>query len=135
MNTLDQKINDHFQGLVVRKDLVKAVRGNAVVPSYVLEYLLGQYCATSDEASIQTGIETVREILRKHYVHRSAANKVRSEIGRNGRLKIIDRIEVDFIEKDGGRHEAKFENLGISKVLVDADTVKRNTKQIGRAHV
>ncbi len=128
MNTLDQKINDHFQGLVVRKDLVKAVRGNAVVPSYVLEYLLGQYCATSDEASIQTGIETVREILRKHYVHRSAANKVRSEIGRNGRLKIIDRIEVDFIEKDGGRHEAKFENLGISKVLVDADTVKRNTK-------
>ncbi|PKL50477.1 MAG: BREX system Lon protease-like protein BrxL [Candidatus Riflebacteria bacterium HGW-Riflebacteria-2] len=127
MNTLDQKINDHFQGLVVRKDLVKAVKGNAVVPSYVLEYLLGQYCATSDEATIQTGIETVREILRKHYVHRSEANLVRSEIARLGRLKVIDRIEVDFVD-DNGSHEASFENLGISKVLIDADTVKKNSK-------
>ena len=50
MNALDQKINTHFPGLVVRKDLVKAVKGNAIVPSYVLEYLLGQYCATDDEA-------------------------------------------------------------------------------------
>ena len=47
MNTLDQKINTHFAGLVVRKDLVKTVKGNAIVPTYVLEYLLGQYCATS----------------------------------------------------------------------------------------
>jgi ATP-dependent Lon protease len=57
MNQLDIKINEYFPGLVVRKDLVKAVKGNAIVPSYVLEYLLGQYCATSDETSIQTGIE------------------------------------------------------------------------------
>ena len=71
MSELDQKINQHFAGLVVRKDLVKAVKGNAIVPSYVLEYLLGQYCATNDEASIQSGIETVKDILRKHYVHRS----------------------------------------------------------------
>ncbi len=127
MNALDDKINEHFQGLVVRKDLVKTVKGNAIVPSYVLEYLLGQYCATSDEASIQTGIETVKEILRNHYVHRNEANLIRSEIARLGRLKVIDRIEVDFnAEKDV--HEAKFENLGISKVLIDPDTVKRNKK-------
>ena len=68
MSELDNKINEHFPGLVVRKDLVKIVKGNAIVPSYVLEYLLGQYCATSDEASIKTGIETVKEILRKHTV-------------------------------------------------------------------
>ena len=80
MNRLDQKINDHFSGLVVRKDLVKTVKGNAIVPTYVLEYLLGQYCATSDEASIQSGIETVREILRKHFVHRNEANLVKSTI-------------------------------------------------------
>ena len=61
MAVLDQKINDHFSGLVVRKDLVKTVKGNAIVPTYVLEYLLGQYCATNDEASIHSGIETVRE--------------------------------------------------------------------------
>ena len=65
MTALDDKINEHFAGLVVRKDLVKAVKGNAIVPSYVLEYLLGQYCATNDEASIETGIETVKDILCK----------------------------------------------------------------------
>ncbi|WP_419618636.1 anti-phage BREX system Lon protease BrxL, partial [Thiolapillus sp.] len=54
MNALDKKINEYFQGLVVRKDLVKAVKGNAIVPAYVLEYLLGQYCATNDEDSIQS---------------------------------------------------------------------------------
>ena len=71
MTPLDQKINQHFPGLVVRKDLVKTVKGNAIVPSFVLEYLLGQYCATADEATIQSGIESVKEILRKHYVHRN----------------------------------------------------------------
>ena len=54
MSDLNTKINAHFPGFVVRKDLVKAVKGNAIVPTYVLEYLLGQYCATDDEASIVT---------------------------------------------------------------------------------
>jgi ATP-dependent Lon protease len=92
MNNFDQKINQHFSGLVVRKDLVKTVKGNAIVPTYVLEYLLGQYCATSDEASIKSGIETVREILRLHYVHRNEANLVRSIIREKGRHKVIDKI-------------------------------------------
>ncbi|HLV31831.1 MAG TPA: anti-phage BREX system Lon protease BrxL, partial [Chitinispirillaceae bacterium] len=96
MNELDRKINEIFPGLVVRKDLVKTVKGNAIVPSYVLEYLLGQYCATSEEASIQSGIETVKDILRKHYVHRNEANFIRSEIARLGHLKVIDKISVDF---------------------------------------
>ncbi|MCU7858482.1 MAG: BREX system Lon protease-like protein BrxL, partial [Candidatus Thiodiazotropha sp. (ex Lucinoma kastoroae)] len=78
MASLNEKVNKYFPGLVVRKDLVKTVKGNAIVPTYVLEYLLGQYCATNDEASIQTGIETVKEILRKHYVHRNEAGLVRS---------------------------------------------------------
>ena len=60
MNHLDQKINQHFAGLVVRKDLVKLVKGNAIVPSYVLEYLLGQYCATADEESIRSGIDMAK---------------------------------------------------------------------------
>ena len=63
MSALDQKINEHFAGKVVRKDLVKAVQGNAIVPSYVLEYLLGQYARPTIEASIEAGIETVKEIL------------------------------------------------------------------------
>lgn len=127
MNELDRKINEIFPGLVVRKDLVKTVKGNAIVPSYVLEYLLGQYCATSEEASIQSGIETVKDILRKHYVHRNEANFIRSEIARLGNLKVIDKVSVDFnSEKDV--HEASFSNLAISKVLVDTETVKKHKK-------
>lgn len=127
MSNLEQKINQYFEGLVVRKDLVKEVRGNAIVPSYVLEYLLGQYCATHDEASIQTGIETVKEILRRHYVHRNEAGLIRSNIKEKGRYKIIDKISVTLNDK-ADVYEASFANLGIKKVLVDSTTVKAHPK-------
>lgn len=127
MSDLDSKINEHFAGFVVRKDLVKAVKGNAIVPIYVLEYLLGQYCATDDEASIQTGIETVKDILRKHYVHRSEAGLIQSTIRERGRYKVIDQISVSLNEKTDS-YEAVFENLGIKKVSVDSTTVKAHPK-------
>jgi len=127
MTALNNKINQCFQGLVVRKDLVKTVKGNAIVPSYVLEYLLGQYCATNDEATIQTGIETVKEILRKHYVHRNEAGLIRSNIKEKGRYKIIDKISVALNDKTDA-YEAVFSNLGIKKVLVDSGTVKAHPK-------
>lgn len=60
MNELDKKINAHFAGKVVRKDLTKLVKGNAIVPTYVLEYLLGQYCTTDDEETINKGVESVK---------------------------------------------------------------------------
>ncbi|HAG70932.1 MAG TPA: BREX system Lon protease-like protein BrxL, partial [Gammaproteobacteria bacterium] len=127
MSDLDDKINEHFAGFVVRKDLVKAVKGNAIVPTYVLEYLLGQYCATDDEASIETGIETVKEILRKHYVHRSEAGLIQSTIKEKGRYKVIDQISVALNEKTDS-YEATFENLGIKKVAVDSGTIKAHPK-------
>ena len=99
MSELDKKINRHFAGRVVRKDLVKTVKGNAIVPSYVLEYLLGQYCATDDEASIESGIETVKEILRRHYVHRNEAKLIQSKIREKGRYRIIDRVSVVLNDK------------------------------------
>lgn len=127
MSDLDAKINEHFAGYVVRKDLVKAVKGNAIVPTYVLEYLLGQYCATDDEASIETGIETVKDILRKHYVHRSEAGLIQSTIKEKGRYKVIDQVSVSLNEKTDN-YEAVFENLGIKKVAVDSGTVKAHPK-------
>lgn len=127
MSQLDDKINQHFPGLVVRKDLVKAVKGNAIVPSYVLEYLLGQYCATNDENTIQAGIETVKEILRKHYVHRNEAGLVRSNIKEKGRYKVIDKISAALNDKTDS-YEASFANLGIKNVLVDSQTVKSHPK-------
>ena len=127
MNPLDQKINQYFPGLVVRKDLVKLVKGNAIVPSYVLEYLLGQYCATSDEDSIQSGIETVKGILARHYVHRNEAGLIRSTIREQGRHKVIDKISVALNEKRDV-YEATFGNLGIKQVLVSPDVIKRHPK-------
>ncbi len=127
MSQLDEKINQHFAGLVVRKDLVKTVKGNAIVPTYVLEYLLGQYCATNDEATIQAGIDTVREILRKHYVHRNEAGLVRSTIKEKGRHKVIDRISVALNDKSDA-YEAEFANLGIKKIVINAVTVKSHPK-------
>lgn len=126
-SALDDKINEHFAGAVVRKDLVKAVRGNAVVPSYVLEYLLGQYAASDDEATIQAGIDSVRQILATHYVNRNEHMLVKSEIRRKGRHRVIDKVTVTLNEKDDV-HEAEFENLQIKGVIIDDVTVKQNPK-------
>lgn len=127
LSSLDQKINQVFAGCVVRKDLVKEIRGNAIVPSYVLEYLLGQYCTTSDEDSIQSGIQSVKEILSQHYVHKNEAELVRSNIKEIGRQKVIDKISVTLNEKDD-TYEASFFNLGINKVIVGSETIKKNPK-------
>ena len=86
-----------------------------------------RYCATSDEASIQSGIETVKEILAKHYVHRSQAGLVRSTIKEKGRYKVIDKVSVELNESKD-IYEATFSNLGINKVFVTSDTVKQHKK-------
>ncbi len=124
---LDKKINQHFAGLVVRKDLVKAVKGNAIVPSYVLEYLLGQYAASDDEATIQAGIDSVRKILADHYVHRNQSELVKSTIRERGRYKIIDKVTVALNDKED-RYEAEFSNLGIKGVIVESAIVNAHQK-------
>lgn len=124
---LDQKINQLFSGAVVRKDLVKAVKGNAIVPSYVLEYLLGQYAASDEEATIQAGIDTVRKILADHYVHRNQSELVKSTIRERGRHRIIDKVTATLNEKDDV-YQAEFANLGIKGVLVESATIKAHPK-------
>ena len=126
-SALDMKINQHFAGLVVRKDLVKAVKGNAIVPSYVLEYLLGQYAASDDESTIQAGIDTVRKILADHYVHRNESELVKSTIRERGRYKIIDKVTVTLNDKDDV-YEATFANLGIKQVVVEPATITAHPK-------
>lgn len=124
---LDKKINQHFAGVVVRKDLVKAVKGNAIVPSYVLEYLLGQYAASDDEATIQAGISTVRQILADHYVHRNQSELVKSTIKERGRYKVIDKVAVTLNEKEDV-YEAEFANLGIKQVLIESAIITAHPK-------
>ena len=124
---LDKKIADTFPGVVVRKDLVKAVKGNAIVPTYVLEYLLGQYAATDDEATIRSGIESVRSVLRDHYVHRGDSRLVQSKIREKGRHRVIDKVAVALNERED-IYEAEFSNLGIAHVEVASETVRKHEK-------
>lgn len=127
LTPLDQKILLHFPGLVVRKDLTNGLKQNAVVPTYVLEYLLGQHCATDDNAVIKAGLESVQKILAKHYVHRSQAQLVKSTIKEKGRHKVIDKLTVELNDK-GGFYEAEFTNLGLKKVPISDDFVRRFPK-------
>ena len=117
---LDDKINEVFAGCVVRKDLVKVVKGNAAVPSYVLEYLLGQYCATDDEDTIKAGINTVKDILEKHHVDRSKAGFIKAQIQQKGRYKVIDKVSAALDEKNDC-YKASFSELGINNVIIPAE--------------
>ncbi len=124
---LKDKILQNFEGKVVRKDLTKIVKGNAVVPTYVLEYLLGQYCATFDEKLIEDGIEKVKAIIRDHFVYRDEAELVKSSIRSKGNFRVIDKISVTLNDKID-IHEASFTNLGIKKVPISDGIVKSNPK-------
>ncbi|MCB0524513.1 MAG: BREX system Lon protease-like protein BrxL [Lewinellaceae bacterium] len=124
---LKEKTLAHFEGKVVRKDLTYKVKGNAVVPTYVLEYLLGQYCAIDDEDIIEKGIEKVKEIITNNYVHRSESEIVKAKIRDSGQFKIIDKINVSLNDRDN-IYEAEFSNLGLHHVPIADSMVKDNQK-------
>lgn len=117
----------HFAGKVVRKDLTKLLKSSAIVPSYVLEYLLGQYCATDDEDTIKSGIDTIKGILSKHYVHREQAELIKSIIKEKGHHKIIDKITASLNDKKG-TYEVVFSNLGLKKVEIHSVFIKEHPK-------
>jgi ATP-dependent Lon protease len=127
MNELDTKLNKEFTGKVVRKDLTKLVKGNAIVPTYVLEYLLGQYCATDDEDTINEGVERVKNIIGQHFVHRDEAQIVKSTIRERGSHRVIDKVTVRLNDKKD-IYEASFANLGLTKVEISTDIIKRHEK-------
>ena len=127
MNELDIKINQQFAGKVVRKDLTKLVKGNAIVPTYVLEYLLGQYCATDDEATIAQGVETVKSVITKHFVHRDEAQLIKATIRDSKSHRIIDKVSVRLNDKRD-LYETSFANLGLNKVVINENIVKQNQK-------
>ena len=127
MKELDKKINNYFSGKVVRKDLTNKIKGNASVPTYVLEYLLGQYCATDDENTINQGVETVKEIISKHFVHRDEAQIIKSKIKETGSHRVIDKVSVKLNDKLD-RYEANFANLGLNKVPILTEFIKSHPK-------
>lgn len=132
--SLQEKILQAFEGKVVRKDLTARVKGNAVVPTYVLEYLLGQYCAINDDELIRTGVEKVKEIIQNNYVHRSEAEIIKSRIREVGQYKIIDKINVSLNDREN-IYEAEFANLGLKQVPISDYIVKNNKKLLSGAGV
>ena len=126
-SSLDELLNEHFAGKVVRKDLTKLVKEGANVPVYVLEYLLGNYCASSDPAVIEEGLATVKNVLADNYVRPDEAEKVKSTIRERGSLKIIDKVTVTLNEKRDV-YEALLSNLGTKGVEIPTGTVKKYEK-------
>lgn len=127
MNALDLKAIVEFAGKVVRKDLTATIKGNASVPTYVLEYLLGQYCATDDEDTIEQGITTVKEIISKHYVHRDQAQVIMNTIRDNGTHRIIDKVSARLNDRLD-IYEISFANLGLDKVPVSDAFIREHPK-------
>ena len=127
MDDLDHKLNDVFSGTVVRKDLTKRIREGASVPVYVLEYLLGMYCATEDEETIEKGVQSVKKILAENYVRPDEAEAVKSKIRELGRYRIIDRVTVKLNEK-ADIYQGVLEQLGIKGIAIDSDIVLNNEK-------
>ena len=124
---LQQKVMDAFIGKVVRKDLAFLVKGGLPVPTYVLEYLLGQYCASDDEEVINEGLEKVKQVIKNNYVHRAEAESVKGIIREHGRHRIIDKVTVVLNERND-EYNATFANLGLSGIPIGTDYVRKNPK-------
>ena len=125
--SLDKKLNTYFAGRVVRKDLTKLIKEGANVPIYVLEYLLGMYCATDDEASIEEGVKRVKTILAENFVRPDEAEKIKSKIKEIGQYTIIDKVTV-YLNYKADRYEAEFSNLGLKDVPISERYAKEYDK-------
>ncbi len=116
-DAIKEKLRQNFDGKIVRKDLTKKIKEGANVPVYVLEFLLGQYCSSDDEAIIEKGVQNVKHILADNFVRPDEAQKVLSQLRRNGSHTIIDMVTVHLdIKKDC--FFAEFSNLGLSNVPI-----------------
>ena len=127
MEELNEKLNKYFAGKVVRKDLTKKIKEGANVPVYVLEYLLGMYCATNDEQAINDGVSTVKRILADNFVRPDEAEKIKSKIKEQGIYTIIDKVTVRLNERQD-IYQAEFSNLGIKDAYISEDIVKKYEK-------
>ena len=127
MTDFDRKIIENFPGKIVRKDLTVLMKKGANVPTYVLEYLLGMYCATDDEDAIAIGMQKIRRILSENYVRPDQSEYVKSKIKENGQYTIIDKITVVLDERED-KYIAHFTNLRMDPFEVSADLVVHNEK-------
>lgn len=127
MDALDKKIVEIFPGKIVRKDLTALMKRGANVPTFVLEYLLGMYCATDDEDAIQAGLEMIRKILAENYVRPDESEKIKSKIREIGEYTVIDKVTARLDEyKD--LYVARFTNLEIEPFVLPAEYAVKYSK-------
>lgn len=127
MDELDRKLNECYGCKVVRKDLTKNIKEGANVPSYVLEYLLGMYCASDNEEEIQQGMQMVKKVLANNYVRPDEAEKVKSLIRERGHYKIIDKVTAKLNERTDS-YQCDIFNIGLRGIHLDDDYVRKYEK-------
>lgn len=124
VDELDKKLIAAFPGRVVRKDLVQRLKVGFSIPVYVLEYLLGKYCSTTDETQIDVGVTNVKDLIKERIVRSDQNELIKARLQQRRSLKMIDMVTVTFDEKDqGGKYWAKFATSGLDKVHIDEQTV------------
>lgn len=124
---LDRKIIEHFPGKIVRKDLTSLMKRGAGIPTYVLEYLLGMYCATDDEAAIADGMARIRKILAENYVRPEESEKIKSRIRELGQYTVIDKVSAR-LDEYRDLYVAQFTNLSIEPFVMPDEYVRQHTK-------
>lgn len=127
MDEIDKKLNDYYAGKVVRKDLTKSIKEGANVPSYVLEYLLGMYCATDNEEDIENGTNMVKHVLAENFVRPDEAEKIKSKIRERGHYKIIDKVSAKLNEHNNC-YEGQIFNINLNHIIIDDSYIKNYEK-------
>ena len=114
---INTKLYKYFSGKIVRKDLTKKIKEGANVPVYVLEYLLGMYCSSTNNEDIEEGLKTVKKILAENYVRPDEAEKIKSKLRENASYTVIDKVTVKLNLREN-RYEAEFSNLTLKGIPI-----------------
>lgn len=127
---LDELANRYFPGRVVRKDLVRQVKVGASVPVYVLEFLLGKYCASDDPAAIEAGLQVVNQSLVDNFIRPDESEKAKAELKKKGKHRLIDKVDVRFVESDK-KFWATLHSFGSKFVNVPEEIVYKYDRLLG----
>ena len=127
---IKDKLREHFDGKIVRKDLTKKIKEGANVPVYVLEFLLGQYCSSDDDEIIDKGVKNVKRILADNFVRPDEAQKILSVLRSRGSYTVIDKITVNLnIQRN--IYMAEFSNLGLKNIPIADEYMSRKIRKTG----
>ncbi len=127
MDALDEKLNATYDGKVLRKDLLHRIKKGTNVPTFVLEFLLAKYCASSDQAEMDAGMEAVLSTLQENYVRPDEANAAQSRVATRGQHRFIDKVHVRYVEKEK-RHWAALENFNSQRIAVGEKFYRDNDR-------